>query len=76
MMLAQFIGIVFGLAVAGAVFVNVAISSLHGILPATPRAEIQAIIGGRSHAFHFPTPRLIDNRHILGCTFRHVDRVT
>lgn len=46
MMLAQFIGIVFGLAVAGAVFVNVAISSLHRTLPGTPRAEIQAIIGG------------------------------
>ncbi|KAF2216896.1 hypothetical protein CERZMDRAFT_92969 [Cercospora zeae-maydis SCOH1-5] len=48
MMLAQFIGIVFGLAVAGAVFVNVAISSLHRILPETPRAEIQSIIGGTS----------------------------
>lgn len=46
MMLAQFVGIVFGLAVAGSIFVNGAIDGVHKILPQMTSQDIQSLISG------------------------------
>ncbi|KAL1615416.1 hypothetical protein SLS56_011829 [Neofusicoccum ribis] len=48
MMIAQLGGICFGLAVAGAVFLNDAQQRLHHLLPNTPLAQIQQVITGTS----------------------------
>ncbi|KAF9639913.1 hypothetical protein BFW01_g11719 [Lasiodiplodia theobromae] len=48
MMLAQFIGIVFGLGVSGAVFINSATQALQVLLPNVPVQQIRSIISGTS----------------------------
>ena len=51
MMVAQLIGIGLGLSVAGAVFVNEAISALTAALPGAARVELIAAISGASGSF-------------------------
>ena len=46
----QLSGITFGLAVAGAVFVNDALGKLKAILPDTPPDQLQQLIAGTSSA--------------------------
>lgn len=46
----QLSGITFGLAVAGAVFVNDALGKLEAILPDTPPDQLQQLIAGTSSA--------------------------
>lgn len=46
----QLSGITFGLAVAGAVFVNDALGKLEAILPETPPDQLQQLIAGTSSA--------------------------
>lgn len=46
----QLSGITFGLAIAGAVFVNTALSSLEVVLPNTPSDQLQQLIAGTSSA--------------------------
>lgn len=53
MMLAQFIGIVFGLAIAGAVFINGAIDGVQVLLPHMARQDIQGLISGMSQSAIF-----------------------
>jgi len=49
MMMAQFIGIVFGLSICGAVFINQALQSLQKLLPDTiSETQIRALITGTS----------------------------
>lgn len=52
-MLAQFIGIVFGLAIAGAVFINGAIDGVQVLLPHMARQDIQGLISGMSQSAIF-----------------------
>ncbi|KAG8626046.1 hypothetical protein KVT40_006447 [Elsinoe batatas] len=56
MMLAQLGGIAFGLAIAGAVFVNKAISGLEVLLPNASRADLQLAITGTSGAYFRTLP--------------------
>ncbi|KFZ03942.1 hypothetical protein V502_10536 [Pseudogymnoascus sp. VKM F-4520 (FW-2644)] len=48
MMLAQFIGIVFGLSIGGAIFINTALSSLRSLLPLLSEADLRGVISGTS----------------------------
>lgn len=48
MMLAQFIGIVFGLSIGGAIFINTALSSLCSLLPLLSEADLRVVISGTS----------------------------
>lgn len=48
MMLAQFIGIVFGLSIGGAIFINTALSSLRSLLPLLSEADLRVVISGTS----------------------------
>lgn len=48
MMLAQFAGIVLGLSVAGAVFINEALTALRVVLPDIPDSQLRQLIGGTS----------------------------
>jgi hypothetical protein len=48
MMLAQIGGIAFGLAIAGAVFVNDAVTGLAAVLPDASREELQFALSGTS----------------------------
>lgn len=45
-MLAQFVGIVFGLAVSGSIFINGAMDGVQMILPQMARPDIQSLISG------------------------------
>jgi len=56
MMLAQLGGIAFGLAIAGAVFINEAISGLSSLLPDVSRSELQLAISGTSGAYFRSLP--------------------
>ncbi|KND89162.1 putative HC-toxin efflux carrier TOXA [Tolypocladium ophioglossoides CBS 100239] len=56
MMLAQLGGIAFGLAIAGAVFINDAIAGLSLILPDVSRSELQLAISGTSGAYFQSLP--------------------
>lgn len=51
MMLGQLGGIALGLAIAGAVFVNDAISNLTAVLPGVSREQLQLAISGTSGAY-------------------------
>jgi hypothetical protein len=52
MMMAQFIGIVFGLSIGGAVFINEGLKSLHALLPDLSDAQLRGVLSGTSsHAF-------------------------
>ena len=48
MMLAQFAGIVLGLSIAGAVFINEALSALGAIFPNIPDAQLRQLLSGTS----------------------------
>lgn len=48
MMLAQFIGIVFGLSIGGAIFINQALKALRVILPTAPESDLRRVISGTS----------------------------
>ncbi|KAH8651949.1 major facilitator superfamily domain-containing protein [Tricladium varicosporioides] len=48
MMLAQFIGIVFGLSIGGAIFVNESLKSLRALLPDISETQLRVIISGTS----------------------------
>lgn len=48
MMLAQFIGIVFGLSIGGAIFINTALYSLRSLLPLLSEADLRGVISGTS----------------------------
>ncbi|KAI9786521.1 MAG: hypothetical protein M1816_007903 [Peltula sp. TS41687] len=50
MMLAQFIGIVFGLSIGGAIFINEALKALRVILPNIPEQQLKQVISGTSSA--------------------------
>lgn len=54
--LAQLGGIAFGLAIAGAVFINDAIAGLSALLPDVSRAELQLAISGTSGAYFRALP--------------------
>ncbi|KAL1962640.1 hypothetical protein VTN77DRAFT_9354 [Rasamsonia byssochlamydoides] len=56
MMLAQLGGIAFGLAIAGAVFINEAIAGLSAVLPDVSRYELQLAISGTSGAYFRSLP--------------------
>jgi hypothetical protein len=48
MMLAQFMGIVFGLSVSGAIFVNEGLKALRALLPQIPEAQLKQTLSGKS----------------------------
>lgn len=48
MMLAQFIGIVFGLSIGGAIFINEGLKSLHTLLPDLTDAQLRGVLSGTS----------------------------
>ncbi|KAH0343556.1 PLP-dependent transferase, partial [Aureobasidium melanogenum] len=48
MMLAQFTGIVMGLSIGGAIFINEALKSLKALLPMLPEAQLRSVISGTS----------------------------
>lgn len=48
MMLAQFVGIVFGLSISGAIFINDALQALRVILPDIPESQLRQVISGTS----------------------------
>ncbi|MCJ1392118.1 hypothetical protein MMC18_004985 [Xylographa bjoerkii] len=48
MMLAQFAGIVLGLSIAGAVFINEALGALRAIFPTIPDAQLRQLLSGTS----------------------------
>jgi hypothetical protein len=48
MMLAQFTGIVMGLSIGGAIFINEALKSLKALLPMLPDAQLRGVISGTS----------------------------
>jgi hypothetical protein len=48
MMLAQFTGIVMGLSIGGAVFINEALRSLKALLPMLPEEQLRSVISGTS----------------------------
>lgn len=48
MMLAQFIGIVLGLSIGGAIFINEGLQALRAILPDLSEAQLRAVLGGTS----------------------------
>ncbi|KAF2088014.1 major facilitator superfamily transporter [Saccharata proteae CBS 121410] len=48
MMLAQFVGIVFGLSIGGAVFINQSLHALQKILPDIPEATLRSLVSGTS----------------------------
>jgi hypothetical protein len=48
MMLAQFVGIVGGLSIAGATFINEALKALRVILPDIPESQLKQVISGTS----------------------------
>lgn len=48
MMLAQFTGIVMGLSIGGAIFINEALKSLKALLPMLPEAQLRTVISGTS----------------------------
>jgi hypothetical protein len=56
MMLAQFMGIVFGLSISGAIFINEGLKSLRSVLPGIPEAQIKQILSGKS------SPSVIETR--------------
>lgn len=43
---AQFIGIVFGLSIGGAIFINQALKALRVILPTAPESDLRRVISG------------------------------
>jgi MFS family permease len=48
MMLAQFTGIVMGLSIGGAIFINEALKSLKALLPMLPETQLRGVISGTS----------------------------
>ena len=48
MMMAQFVGIVMGLSISGAIFINEALKALRIILPDIPEEQLKAVISGTS----------------------------
>ncbi|KAI9654953.1 MAG: hypothetical protein M1821_005706 [Bathelium mastoideum] len=48
MMLAQFVGIVFGLSISGAIFINEGFKALSAVLPNIPEAQIRQVLSGTS----------------------------
>lgn len=48
MMLAQFIGIVFGLSIGGAIFINEGLRSLRDLLPQISEAQLRGVLSGTS----------------------------
>ena len=64
MMLAQFAGIVLGLSVAGAIFINQALISLRMILPDIPDSQLRQLIGGTSSGILNNVPQGFANEAI------------
>lgn len=55
MMLAQFIGIVFGLSISGAIFVNEGLKSLRSVLPRIPESQLKQMLSGKSNIYEIET---------------------
>lgn len=51
---AQFIGIVFGLSIGGAIFINQALKALRVILPTAPESDLRRVISGKFGMLLFP----------------------
>lgn len=66
---AQFIGIVFGLSIGGAIFINQALKALRVILPTAPESDLRRVISGTFGILLFPCEagRNIFERKIYGC---------
>lgn len=61
MMLAQFVGIVFGLSISGAIFINEALKALRVILPDIPESQLKQVISGTSSGVLSQlSPELVD----------------
>jgi MFS family permease len=48
MMLAQFTGVVMGLSIGGAIFINEALKSLKALLPMLPESQLRSVVSGTS----------------------------
>ncbi|OCK99433.1 MFS general substrate transporter [Cenococcum geophilum 1.58] len=69
MMLAQFVGIVFGLSISGAIFINEALKALRVILPDIPESQLKQVISGTSSGILSQLPRTLVDETVAAIVF-------